>query len=281
MARMSGNRQGKKQRRPAPHAPAYARKADVNLARGGPGFASSAETRTAIMDAAEALFSQLGFEGVSIRSINAAVGLAPAAVHYHFGSKDGLLVAILRRRGEVALRRSNELLDALAMSGRTPTASDIINVTAIPCREMIERDPVGGLRWIRLFAHLLIARNPRVRRYALATRELQARVWHVTCQAFPGTPHDVLALGSRLAMHTFYQMLSYVDVTAAESETEATMSGAYLSAVTDFVASGFAAVMVAGQQSNLDREVCSSAAIMPPPPLHPPLASPVRSQKSP
>jgi AcrR family transcriptional regulator len=202
------------------------------------------------MDAGEELFSQLGFEGVSIRSINAAVGLAPAAVHYHFGSKDGLLVAILRRRGEVALRRSNELLDALAMSGRTPTAHDIINVTAIPCREMIEHDPAGGLRWIRLFAHLLIARNPRVRRYALATRDLQARIWHVMCQAFPGAPSEVLAMGARLAMHTFYQMLSDAEVAAADGGSEATTSETYLSAVTEFVASGFAAVMAADRQAD-------------------------------
>lgn len=212
----------------------------------GAPFRSSAETRTAILDAAEELFSRLGYEAVSVRSINAAVGLAPAAVHYHFGSKDGLLAGVLRRRGEMGLRRSNELLDALAMSGRTPTAHDIITVTAIPCREMVEAEPVGGLRWIRLFAHLLIARDPRLRRYALATRELQARLWHVMCQAYPGAPRERLAMGLRMAMHTFYQMLSDVEIpAAAEGEAQPSLSVRYLDAVTEFVAAGFAAVMAA------------------------------------
>ncbi|MFN8628716.1 MAG: helix-turn-helix domain-containing protein [Candidatus Binatia bacterium] len=50
------------------------------------------------MDAAEELFATFGVEGVSIRSINAAAGLAAPSVHYHFGSKDDLLSAVLRRR---------------------------------------------------------------------------------------------------------------------------------------------------------------------------------------
>src|SRR5215467_8162923 len=56
------------------------------------------ETRTRILDAAEALFMQHGFEGTSMRTLTASAGANLAAVNYHFGSKDALIEAVFRRR---------------------------------------------------------------------------------------------------------------------------------------------------------------------------------------
>ena len=51
------------------------------------------ETRTRILDAAEELFMQHGFEGTSMRLLTAKAGVNLAAVNYHFGSKDALIEA--------------------------------------------------------------------------------------------------------------------------------------------------------------------------------------------
>lgn len=51
-----------------------------------------------ILDAAEELFAQQGFDATSIRSVTRHAGMNPAAVHYHFGSKEVLLRALLERR---------------------------------------------------------------------------------------------------------------------------------------------------------------------------------------
>src|SRR5437773_139903 len=56
------------------------------------------ETRTRILDAAEALFMQHGFEGTSMRLLTGQAGVNLAAVNYHFGSKDALIEAVFRRR---------------------------------------------------------------------------------------------------------------------------------------------------------------------------------------
>src|ERR1041384_6777592 len=56
------------------------------------------ETRTRILDAAEELFMQHGFEGTSMRLLTAKAGVNLAAVNYHFGSKDALIEALFRRR---------------------------------------------------------------------------------------------------------------------------------------------------------------------------------------
>src|SRR5438876_600066 len=49
------------------------------------------ETRTRILDVAEELFMQHGFEGASMRMLTAKAGVNLAAVNYHFGSKHALI----------------------------------------------------------------------------------------------------------------------------------------------------------------------------------------------
>jgi AcrR family transcriptional regulator len=122
----------------------------------------SALTREALLDAAEELFATFGVEGTSIRSINAAAGFAPTAVHRHFGSKDRLLEAVVRRRGDATAARQRELLDALPVDERTPMALDLVEVWALPYRELIEHDTVGGFRWLQLLARLVLAQDPRM-----------------------------------------------------------------------------------------------------------------------
>src|SRR5258705_12717488 len=56
------------------------------------------ETRTRILDAAEELFMQHGFEATSMRQLTAQAGANLASVNYHFGSKDALIEAVFRRR---------------------------------------------------------------------------------------------------------------------------------------------------------------------------------------
>ena len=56
-----------------------------------------ASTREKLIDAAERLFARDGFEGASLREIMRDADANPAAVHYHFGGRDGLLEAVLDR----------------------------------------------------------------------------------------------------------------------------------------------------------------------------------------
>src|SRR4030095_1134131 len=58
----------------------------------------SSATKDKILDAAEALFMEHGFEATTLRQITAAASVNLAAVHYHFGSKEELFEAVLTRR---------------------------------------------------------------------------------------------------------------------------------------------------------------------------------------
>lgn len=57
-----------------------------------------ADTKTRILDAAERLFAAQGFAATSLRMIIREAEVNTAAVHYHFGSREGLIDAVLHRR---------------------------------------------------------------------------------------------------------------------------------------------------------------------------------------
>src|SRR2546426_2395230 len=69
-----------------------------------------AATKERILDAAETLFMEHGFEATSVRLITAAAGANLAAANYHFGSKEELFRAVLTRRLDPMNQERVELL---------------------------------------------------------------------------------------------------------------------------------------------------------------------------
>lgn len=59
---------------------------------------SSQDTRERILDAAEIEFAESGLAATSLRAVTARADVNLASVHYHFGSKDGLVRALFARR---------------------------------------------------------------------------------------------------------------------------------------------------------------------------------------
>ncbi|MGC7299776.1 TetR family transcriptional regulator, partial [Mycobacteroides abscessus subsp. massiliense] len=64
-----------------------------------------------LLNAAERLFAERGVDAVSLRAIMAAAGTNVASVHYHFGSKERLIEALLDRYLDQIEKRRFALLD--------------------------------------------------------------------------------------------------------------------------------------------------------------------------
>lgn len=56
------------------------------------------DKREYILEVAEKVFAELGYEGASTRHLATEAGVNMAMLNYYFGSKDGLLKAVLERR---------------------------------------------------------------------------------------------------------------------------------------------------------------------------------------
>lgn len=59
--------------------------------------AQAEQTRDLVLDAAEQLFVENGFEGTSIAAVAARAGVSPESVYGHFGTKRALLGGLFRR----------------------------------------------------------------------------------------------------------------------------------------------------------------------------------------
>lgn len=64
--------------------------------------------RDAIVETAGRLFSQKGYQGVSIRDIAQACHMTNAALYYHFKNKPELFLAVMRRYQEKVMASINE-----------------------------------------------------------------------------------------------------------------------------------------------------------------------------
>lgn len=80
-------------------------------------------TRERLVAAAERLFAEKGVVGASLRDITTAAGANLAAVNYHFGSKEGLLRAVLEARLGPINQSRLELLDQLEAKGKVTVES--------------------------------------------------------------------------------------------------------------------------------------------------------------
>lgn len=70
-------------------------------------------TRDALVNAAERLFIEKGHHATSLRDITREAGANLAAVNYHFGSKEALIQAVLKRRLSAINEARLQALDVL------------------------------------------------------------------------------------------------------------------------------------------------------------------------
>jgi AcrR family transcriptional regulator len=69
------------------------------------------ETQDKILDTAERLFGDQGYAGTSLRQIITEAGVNLAAIHYHFGNKEELLIHLVRRKAAPVNDERVALLD--------------------------------------------------------------------------------------------------------------------------------------------------------------------------
>jgi AcrR family transcriptional regulator len=111
-------------------------------------------TADRLVSAAERLFAERGIEAVTVRDITKAASANTAAMHYHFGSKEVLLRAVLERRAAELRDRRDALLREVESSAE-PTLRLVVESLVVPTAELAADDRHGGRYYVGFLASLL------------------------------------------------------------------------------------------------------------------------------
>src|SRR6059058_3115176 len=124
-------------------------------------------TKDRILDAAESLFMEHGFEATSLRSITAAAAVNLAAVNYHFGSKEELFQAVLTRRLDPMNHDRLTLLTRLEAEAAPKALSceRILTALFIPALTLARDPRRGGKNFLRLLGRAYADPAPFIRQF--------------------------------------------------------------------------------------------------------------------
>jgi AcrR family transcriptional regulator len=180
----------------------------ARLAHAGP--PTSADTRERLLDAAERLFAERGFEGTSMRALTQAAGTSLSAANYHFGSKETLLAATLHRLLEPVNQRRFEALAALEReAGGPPEVEAVLEAYLRPLFEARASAPEGSSERSSLASRLYADPSgpvARLKRELLA--DVNARFLGAFSRALPDRDREALALSQQLTIGMVVHVMS-------------------------------------------------------------------------
>lgn len=203
-----------------------------------------ATTADRLLDAAERLFGDNGLEGVSLRAIMAEAGANPAAIYYHFGTKEALVEGIVLRRMATETSARAALLDA---AGPDPSIESVVGALVRSVADPILEGP-SGRSYVRFLARLFTDRSsPLVDSVLRHFRPDMTRLATAIAGALPEVPPHVVAIRSSIAFDVVLQELARWDevVQPWVAKSHPVTLEQFVRHLTAFVAAGLAAPVAA------------------------------------
>ncbi|MEI4273169.1 TetR/AcrR family transcriptional regulator [Klenkia sp. LSe6-5] len=173
------------------------------VARPRGGAADGDATRAALIEAALRLFTTQSVDSVSVRAINREAGVAPAAVHYHFGSKEALVVAAVERYGLAVNATITAHIQRLLEAPGQPDPADLVAVLADAYRHLLVDHPVYGRAWLNVVAQLSDAADPW---FSESQAPVDALLHQLARRVFPDAASERVRTAVRLGALTLIRM---------------------------------------------------------------------------
>jgi AcrR family transcriptional regulator len=187
-------------------------------------------TRDQILAAAWKLFSERGFEDVSVRDVTNEAGVNLASVSYHFGSKDGLIQEVVKKVLNPANQHRVELLESAISEAGSLEKVELKAILESYIRPIVFPEEHGSNQDIlaRLAARYMIERDYDVPNSVLALyAEVFKRYVTVLASKLPHlNPQEILqrllfSIGAALQYETFASLARKTTGIAAPKDKEA------------------------------------------------------------
>jgi AcrR family transcriptional regulator len=202
------------------------------------------DTKEKILDTAERLIGEQGYAATSLRQIIAKAGVNLAAVHYHFGSKEELLDAVVLRKATPVNEARLARLDSVeAEVGSGPLVVEkVLECLLIPTAEMASGNP----EFVRLMGRMLTeGMMPRI-----VERHFQAtgvRFVEALRRAIPNLPQEELLWRVHFMIgamaHTMCRAPIFPQMAGDTADLEPRMKR-----LVTFLGAGFRAAATAGEE---------------------------------
>lgn len=205
-------------------------------------FASS--TRERLMDAAQRLFGERGYAGVSLRAITDAAESNIAAVNYHFRSKDGLFRALVAQVMDPVNTERAQRLECLLADNGTPTVEQLVRAFIEPGLALRDFHGEHAVHVARFIAIVLLDPSPHVRQlFADQVHAVEGRYLHALYRALPDQDVESVRFGyvsmlGLLALHQA-QIFTTLDLpTLAEQSSQHTTTDSDQERLITFIVKG-------------------------------------------
>jgi AcrR family transcriptional regulator len=116
----------------------------------------SGEKAQRIVDAMRESVAERGAAASTFEQVASEAGVSRGLLHYYFGTKERLLVEVVRRDGEIRVARLDEAL------GTARNVDDVIDTLVASLMDLIENEPAFFLLLFELFS--AGRRNPDIQR---------------------------------------------------------------------------------------------------------------------
>ncbi|RPH46849.1 MAG: TetR/AcrR family transcriptional regulator [Burkholderiales bacterium] len=212
---------------------------------------SLAPTATALLDVAERLFADRGLGNVSLRQIVAAAGQGNlSAAHYHFGSRESLIRAVIERRMRTIDAIRHRRLDAVEAAGRAHELPAIIGAAVETLAEVVRRTPWGA-DYVRVLAQALF--DPGMRLLETTDPSLRSGIDRARTMArrlLPGLPQASFEARVTIVHHeTAYAFARWVTAHGRVDDANRRDYRAMVRGLIEFMSAGLAAPVLPSPSS--------------------------------
>jgi len=149
------------------------------------------DRQTRILDAAENAIADLGFAGASLRHIVLEARVNLATVYYYFGSKRGLMEAVLKRRFGPLREEHLALLRQFdqAAKGRPLKVEQILRAMLLPPLQLMATASAKHQAITRLIGRIVTEPNPQTQEMLRSQRaEIRVALLKALQRSLPRAP---------------------------------------------------------------------------------------------
>lgn len=179
------------------------------------------DTRERLLLTAERLMGERGINGVSLREITREAGQKNAsALHYHFGSRDGLIEAIFEKRMRLLDRHRMKLLDEMEREGRLNDVRCVAEAVTRPTAELLGQ-PGGAGNYIKFLTEMFLSTDISIDDFVRGRLDGGLRrSFEVLKRLLPDIPENVLRQRFIIIMRAGTYSLADIDAHRRRMEAQ-------------------------------------------------------------